>query len=117
MTDNKNKVPVGEDVRGNTIYRNGFTPGPWSFIPEDNWISDVTGKHRICTPHSHTSGLTVEQRNANAHLIAASPKMYQVLEDVLDALTDGGLRVFDKDQNDYHTNSIKEVLAEARGEG
>lgn len=58
------------------------TPGPWRIIPEDNWIEDANGR-RICTPHSSSSNISVEERNANAHLIAAAPELLAALKQVL----------------------------------
>lgn len=56
-----------------------YTKGPWTHIPEDNWINDFSGR-RICTPHSNSQGISIEERDANANLIAAAPCMLKVLE-------------------------------------
>jgi len=45
---------------------------------------------------------------ANAHLIAASPRMYDKLKDLLDVLPDG--------EWSYTKQEIREILSDARGE-
>lgn len=102
-----------------------FTPGPWEVKPKEKNVPylRIRGKslgrrYKIANVLSVTAEESDEDREtkANAHLIAAAPEMFQTLEDVLDALTDGGLRVLSKEQNDYHVRTIKRILAKALGE-
>lgn len=56
-----------------------FTPGPWvvGTAVNGNWIEMADGKSVARTFYEHVGA---EQEDANAHLIAASPDMYDALE-------------------------------------
>ena len=102
-----------------------FTPGPWNLRESytlwdtKSFLVDIHPFHSIAEVRN---GAEDEEYGgeprliANAHLIAAAPEMLQVLEDVLDALTDGGAEVFLPGQNDYHVGAIKRVLKKALNE-
>lgn len=79
----------------------GTTPGPWVAVNHDvegeryigdsgvrfwNVLRDI-GPYRgdVCAVHSaqHIGGITLAERNANAALIAASPALYEALEELV----------------------------------
>lgn len=61
------------------------TPGPWAVDPDDSdYVIDATGNH-VCAMHACFSASTVDcgsrqDREANAHLIAAAPDLLEMLE-------------------------------------
>jgi len=85
-----------------------YTPGPWACHSG----SVYTDGGPVATPIARMdreagNGTSPTERDANAHLIAAAPCMYQLLEEVRDgAIPAGSLWV------DY----IDAALAKARGE-
>lgn len=104
-----------------------FTPGPWWVDPEDEkWTAGIesSGFSVVIAGNKHKNehdmgiqGGTPEQTAANAHLIAAAPEMYELLELGSVILTDivtGSLSV----DNEIERLKIRmdELLAEARGE-
>ena len=73
-----------------------FTPGDWEAFDgtvfcDDSLISDCTISENTCF-----------EDEANAHLIAAAPKMYRKLKEIAD--------------KNFFTTEINQLLAEARGE-
>lgn len=84
------------------------TPGPWKH--DEAWGLIKYGKTEICALHSGNE--------ANAHLIAAAPKLLQVLKDLLPEFVDlyerfdptGEIAVWDQ-----WTQEALEVIAEAEG--
>jgi hypothetical protein len=59
-----------------------FTPGPWSVRKQGHpIITDDTTHRYIATIHS--VGPENEVREANAHLIAAAPELYRLLDEAL----------------------------------
>lgn len=96
-----------------------FTPGPWILdmrLSDDEYlIINMENRDGVLKLEKHVAGHD-EADLPNAHLISSAPEMFQVLEDVLDALTDGGRREFTEDQNDYHVGAIKRVLKKALNE-
>lgn len=77
-----------------------FTPGPWKLAPSS--IEDAQGK-TVCY-FEVAEGATADVFE-NAKLIAAAPKMYDFLKDVLDNNT-GIVNMLE----------IADILAKARGE-
>lgn len=67
-------------------------------------ISECGRKILHCNKRHFGGSLTCEDL-ANAHLIAAAPEMYALLEDYVQLLEFDG----------YHVNDIKDLLAKARG--
>jgi hypothetical protein len=64
-----------------------FTPGPWLHNPYDGWrdICQRTGPnscHVIATVSYSVDGEGDETDRANARLIAASPNLYEALEEI-----------------------------------
>lgn len=60
------------------------TPGPWTVQPNSRtvgrgaWIHDETGNNVALA-----CGTSDENANANAHLIAAAPELYEALEKIV----------------------------------
>ena len=98
-----------------------FTPGPWTCLGpsfgdplprytteiETDWEYEGAENHQICEMPFHHHD---EENEANAHLIAAAPELYGVLEYVRDILGphDGWA--------DDSKRMIDAALAKARGE-
>lgn len=102
-----------------------FTKGPWEVFTEDSWhgrinydevvigmdsyIEDPSNyycSHKIVIDGVETSD---KEGMANAHLIAAAPEMYELLNSIHEwSIIHGEIGVFDKE--------IDNLLAKARGE-
>ena len=98
-----------------------FTPGPW-LVDE---VLDRRGNHcaySVWPSHerqgprnrivSTPDGVTAEAK-ANAHLIAAAPEMYEVIEEI------AGMKITDCDAHDaanYMRDAARALLAKMRGE-
>lgn len=83
-----------------------FTPGPWvtsDRTDHDEIYAAAYPGRPIChsTSYWQGPGPRAEERLANAHLIAAAPRLYDVLSRVRDGIA---------------YNEIDAALAEARGE-
>jgi len=91
-----------------------FTPGPWFVVKGDEWTSDIateTPKQGVWSVAS--VNIRRDESDANKHLIAAAPDMYEFAERVLYVLGD------DPDNKEWERTLVghaKEVLAKARGE-
>ena len=97
-----------------------FTPGPWETDAPYDFVTQVWGrggKVQVADLDIPGDSLCSEEQEANAHLIAAAPELYEALEDALAVL-----RVY---QNDGAVVSHRgqgigvicdEALALARGE-
>lgn len=83
-----------------------FTKGEWvACVDEDScWVDSVEGGLLADITHADVSN---SESDANAHLIAAAPSMYEVLEDVLEILPNSQYRA---------RKGIESLLAKARGE-
>lgn len=100
-----------------------FTKGPWE-------LGEATSKHPYCIDaHCNNDGLrfelcevlgvddefeACEQSKANAHLIAAAPEMYEMLDSLIG-------KIYEVEINEgYYFNGesekIEKLLAKARGE-
>jgi len=82
-----------------------WTPGPWEY----QWYADryaITGKgeRMNCLITEITSGLTLQEQDANARLIAACPQMVEALREMLKY----GLA---EDWNKKHPNVMYEARA------
>lgn len=90
-----------------------FTAGPWEAFNRDNYQSIFAkGYERtICVVESYSKGFghDRDERDANAHLIAAAPELYEALEDVI------GLIPLEFEQSPM-VSFAKAALAKARGE-
>lgn len=97
-----------------------FTPGPWNVDPQ--YIHDIqAGGVEVsrCTSYSNAGREAIypynapcdEQADANAHLIAAAPDLYEALQELVDSI--------EPIAYPYHVSGLdnaKRVLARARGE-
>ena len=79
-----------------------FTSGPWQVLIHSSYIEVGAGldkngfwDDKICNSINH-------KYEADAHLITASPDMYNKLKEIAD--------------NNFFTSEINELLAKARGE-
>ena len=90
-----------------------FTPGPWLFSSyrSGNSVIVIDGKE------FDVATVNYPNRDANAHLIAAAPELYEALDGLLADITEyqeinnlGG-------QNNHWQVKAKAALAKARGEG
>lgn len=86
-----------------------FTPGPWTVCPVPH--EDTIYAAWIVPPDEHESVVADVIKLDDAHLIAAAPEMFAVLEDLWDAWTEHG-RVWSEDT----WTRVGEALAKAAGE-
>ena len=93
-----------------------FTKGPWLAAATSVYPDREPRGFEIKIQRPIEDSISLEEAQANSHLVAAAPDMYEVLNDVWDALTDGGLRIFTEDQDDYYIRAIEKALKKARGE-
>ena len=94
-----------------------WTPGPWE-VGTHRCIRSATGV--ICGTYSH---MGTAEANANEHLIAAAPDLYEALLGILEIVSDSsGVSGFhlngDVADWDYfdEINTATAALAKARGE-
>lgn len=97
-----------------------WTDGPW--LVKDQFVVSV-GSGFLHTQHTGNLGALVEEREANAHLIAAAPELYSELEksnkllaeamDFIMSAGRDGLILANKINEQYPNNSI--ALRKARG--
>ena len=88
-----------------------FTKGPWSAISNGSYydigvINDcslIPISPRVCIGATH-------EDEANAHLIAAAPEMYELLREIRD-MDSWDLKLFVE-----NSDAIGELLAKSRGE-
>jgi len=90
-----------------------FTPGPW----EVHHGVDVTGYpvfyiHGFSGPEKRDK----ETLDANTHLIAAAPELYEALDEVLRSLSNPALADYLDDEDLGRIESAKAALAKANGE-
>lgn len=87
-----------------------WTPGPWEAVNERD-VDTADGK---CIA---IMGVGVDEFEANAHLIAAAPDLYEALEKILrecgDEMSDGYLANF---VHSDKASVARAALAKARGE-
>jgi len=90
-----------------------WTPGPWKIGSRytENGVYDKAGNLIANTHSSHRNfdrENQIAEQNANAHLIAAAPDMYEALEDIIG----------DTEFGCHRASYIKAraALAKARGE-
>ena len=94
-----------------------FTPGPWEY---DGMVTDDHGHGwfvRPCAARTiSVEGRTDEEADANAHLIAAAPDLYNALNRIMDyAHTGASVKdIIPEDQPQFI--AAYAALAKARGE-
>lgn len=101
-----------------------FTPGPWKALTNGNTFNSatvVTSKDAadgwVCEVFDDSDSCTLPDE-ANAHLIAAAPELYDALETLLD-INDNGGPFGGELYQDRVVRSIecaRKALAKARGE-
>lgn len=97
-----------------------WTPGPWVVDPEENWIVTEwrSTEHGLQTLICDMMDEEAPQYEANAHLIAAAPELYEALLECVEEIravnmVDGEIK--DKDTEAVYTKA-KAALRKARGE-
>ena len=102
-----------------------FTKGSWEYVPQDSTVYADNGNELVCETYSTGD----DEYEANAHLIAAAPDMYKMIESLkcelfimIDEVNDQRLsRVTIQTENqpdlvDMESIHLAEVLlAKARG--
>lgn len=113
------------------------TPGPWAAYCNDlsegelrpvgdsgvrYWDvnPDQSERYRgaICNVHAaeHIGGISLAERDANAHLIAAAPELFNELADLVDWLDENRRAI----EGEFHMDDLladaRAALAKARGE-
>ena len=84
-----------------------FTPGPWEYDPDTPISHDIYGGKKGFHICAATSGFSEKgMTEANAHLIAAAPDMYEALKAALER---GSMN----EQPDWHL--IRTAVAKAEG--
>lgn len=92
-----------------------FTPGPWFVVPQGCFVADRKVEFdgdgaRV----GETPNMCIEcASEADAHLIAAAPEMYEVIEEI------AGVKIADCDAHDaanYMRDAARALLAKMRGE-
>lgn len=94
-----------------------FTKGEWvkDYKGTEGHIKAISGFHGSLTPTVArfdviTPSIDEDEKEANAHLIAAAPELYAMLEMVMNILNG------DDAINEVESSDIKNLLAKARGE-
>ena len=94
------------------------TPGPWLYDTEDGFIYDCDGRYTVASPHA-TKELDLDERDANARLIAAAPELLRALvalEDATECDTPDHL-LHDKNGALYPAmRQAQEAIRKAKGE-
>lgn len=105
-----------------------WTPGPWGYIDcfrtDDDFNADGMNSMSGIVFYAHTEGLVVFPNEANAHLIAAAPDLYDDNQAAIDSLE---FALSEMQENDIITQddaelmqeriaSLKASAAKARGE-
>lgn len=101
------------EVKGNTI---------WGLVPDEGYGLSRPERHRIVANTSSANNDGADQ--ANAHLIAAAPAMYEALKEAATAL-DGlvnysliqGLNQAEKNTLNALIRDMRQVLDQAEGKG
>ncbi|MDR6432008.1 hypothetical protein [Brucella pseudogrignonensis] len=95
-----------------------FTPGPWEAFNRDTYQSIFAkGYERtICVVESYSKGFGPDrdERDANAHLIAAAPELYEALYRLVRDCEIAGLQ--EQAGFDCWIIMANKALAKARGE-
>lgn len=86
-----------------------FTPMPWKLDARNGLIRPENGKFVIC----EISGFGSPEGCANAKLIKVAPKMYEMLDFILEFVENGGN---EGEIRECYAEVISQILREARGE-
>lgn len=85
------------------------TPGPWTHHPEDNIITDASGR-RLIEWQARSVSVSVEERDANARLIAAAPELLEALAALIGCIDHGS------DNPTLKLDAARAAIAKATGE-
>lgn len=96
-----------------------FTPGPWSFEVDDCWVIRDAGGDSFMG--NETFYPWNSDNEADWHLIAAAPEMYEALKLASEALeegleTEGDLEAEHSKHARAFLKEVHKILAKARGE-
>lgn len=86
------------------------TPGPWNH-GEDGFVYSPCGKYTLADPHY--ADLDIDEREANARLIAAAPELLAACEQAL-KVVDAHRRASGGD-GDITAALIRSAIAKAKG--
>lgn len=84
-----------------------WTPGPWRI---EERLLVYAGTKWVASAKMYDSETTMEEAQANAHLIAAAPDLYRELENLVE-LAEAAMRAANRDGGEY---DIEAELADAR---
>lgn len=101
------------------VAADAFTPGPWSVVEYGDGdglaVHDSRGDWRVCFMATPGKDGDFEVIEANAHLIAAVPELYEALGEVMEWVN--GWSPFDIDPEWAATKAkVTAAIAKARGE-
>lgn len=87
-----------------------WTPGRWRFS-KGNLLRVYVGEVSVCGIHriGRDKGKSADETIANGYLIAAAPKLYSALKNLMT------YKVGDRDAEDAAINVAEEALAQAEG--
>jgi len=87
-----------------------FTPGPWAIYQMPNYKFGIdSGDEEVVECHTHGADNAISSE-ANAHLIAAAPLMYNLLDQA------SSLMFSSTAQRNAICDQMLNILAKARGE-
>lgn len=90
------------------------TPGPW-WLDDDGFIASGNGDTYETIADPHCSDLDIDEREANARLIAAAPELLEALEELVEQCeTAQGLSDYNYGKFDL-VHALK-AISKARGE-
>lgn len=96
-----------------------YTSGPWrfkGFDPEFNTVPVInSGSYDLGVHFLGTHGLTNEEKEANAHLIAAAPDLFDALQNIMNGITSGAIKT---DYDEVMENAViraHKAIAKAKG--
>ncbi len=89
-----------------------YTKGEWKVVHEMNVESET--RRGICScgfQSNHNPVATFQENVANAHLIAAAPKMYEALKDLYEVVNNLDIDIVDDNQADALAVALTHALA------
>lgn len=89
-----------------------FTPGPWKLVARRDYCDEFE-----CWLHPINLHIHDKISDADVHLIAAAPELYEALEDMHRTQLNNNRHDPDDYENTEQCLRVKAALAKARGEG
>lgn len=80
------------------------TPGPW-WIDDDGFVASGNGETYVTVADSHCNNQDIDEREANARLIAAAPALLTALAELVGAL--------EADEMDDKSNVYRSMMLSA----